>query len=122
MNEAAAKDDGHGPRTGSLTGRLPGPGEAEWSESLLQRPGCRVERIVSRGHASPPGFWYDQREGEWVALLRGRAVLRLQEGDRRVEMGPGDYIELPAGCRHRVEWTHPEEDTVWLAVFYRDVE
>ena len=108
------------PRTGRLLAALPAPGADEWSESLLRRAGCRVERIVSRGHASPPGFWYDQQEGEWVTVLQGRAVLRLQEGDRRVEMGPGDYIELPAGCRHRVEWTHPEEDTVWLAVFYRD--
>ena len=114
------KERAGGPRRGSLTACLPAPGEAERCEALLQRPGCRVERIVSRGQASPPGFWYDQTEGEWVALLQGRAVLRLQEGDRRVEMGPGDYIELPAGCRHRVEWTHPEEDTVWLAVFYRD--
>jgi len=27
-------------------------------------------------------------------------------------------VDLPAKCRHRVDWTDPDEPTVWLAVFY----
>ena len=35
---------------------LPG----ELTETLVQTKGVRIERIVSHGHASPDGFWYDQ--------------------------------------------------------------
>lgn len=78
----------------------------------------RIERIVSRGQASAPGFWYDQPDHEWVVLLNGSAGLRF-EGDARVHiLKPGDCLDIPAGCRHRVEWTHPLEETVWLAVHY----
>ena len=31
-------------------------------------------------------------------------------------MGPGDWVWLPARCRHRVAWTDPDAPTVWLAV------
>jgi cupin 2 domain-containing protein len=106
------------PRRGNLGAGLPDVLADEFCQTLLRRPGCRIERIVSRGHASPPGFWYDQEEGEWVVLLQGRAVLRLAEEDRRLELGPGDYVDLPPHCRHRVESTDPDGDTVWLAVFY----
>ncbi|MFK0310176.1 cupin domain-containing protein [Pseudomonas sp. NPDC090233] len=94
------------------------PAAAERIDELLQRPGMRIERIVSCGQASPAGFWYDQAEGEWVILLSGRAALRLEhEGYTRL-LAPGDCLDIPAHCRHRVEWTVQGEPTVWLAVFY----
>ena len=77
-----------------------------------------VERIISRGHRSPPDFWYDQDNNEFVILLKGKAALLFKETNRLVEMSPGDYIEIPAHTLHRVEWTSPEEDTVWLAIHY----
>ena len=80
--------------------------------------GTAIERIISRGHASPPGFWYDQDKTEFVILFKGKAALLFKEQDRMVEMYPGDYIEIPAHTLHRVEWTSAEEDTVWLAFFY----
>ncbi|NLD37995.1 MAG: cupin domain-containing protein [Desulfatiglans sp.] len=80
--------------------------------------GVAVERIISRGHASPPGFWYDQDKTEFVILLRGRAAILFKESDRILEMLPGDYIEIPSHTLHRVEWTSAEEETVWLAFFY----
>ena len=83
---------------------------------LFEQSGFRLERIVSRGHASPPGFWYDQREGEWVAVLRGAARLEI-EGKGVFAMKPGDHVFLPARCRHRVTWTDPDQDTVWIALF-----
>ena len=50
--------------------------DEELLTTLAERPGVRIERIVSTGQASPPGFWYDQDWGEWVVLLSGRARLR----------------------------------------------
>lgn len=87
-------------------------------DELLRTPGFRLERIVSRGQVSPPGFWYDQAQHEWVALLRGRAVLRLADPEQTVVLGPGDHLRIAAHRRHRVEWTDPVGDTVWLALHY----
>jgi len=85
--------------------------------TLLESASVRIERIVSHGHASPEGFWYDQDRAEFVILLQGLARLQL-EGDNPVEMRPGDCINIPAHRRHRVEWTTPDEPSVWLAVHY----
>jgi cupin 2 domain-containing protein len=91
----------------------------ELSEIILEEKAISIERIVSRGHASPAGFWYDQEDNEWVVLLKGSAGLRFAEGDESVALYPGDYILIPARRRHRVDWTDPDQDTVWLAVHYR---
>lgn len=77
----------------------------------------RIERIVSLGHVTPDGAWYDQDEHEWVAVLAGRARLGFDTGDS-IELGPGDTWLIPAHQRHRVEWTTPHTHTVWLAVFF----
>jgi cupin 2 domain-containing protein len=95
-----------------ISSRLP----LELVQTILTRPNLRVERIVSHGHASPEGFWYDQEQGEFVVLLQGAARLRFEDG--MVEMTPGSFIDIPAGRRHRVEWTNPEQPTIWLAVHY----
>lgn len=79
----------------------------------------RIERIVSTGQATPPGEWLDQADDEWVALLAGRAGLRVEgEAETRV-LAPGDWVLLRARQRHRVEWTDAVEPTVWLAVHAR---
>ena len=89
-------------------------------ETLLDAPGMRIERIVSLGQASPPGFWYDQDEAEWVLLLAGAARLRFaDEAEDRV-LGPGDHLHIAAHRRHRVEWTDPSAPTIWVAVFHRE--
>jgi diamine N-acetyltransferase len=77
---------------------------------------ARVERIVSRGQASPEGYWYDQDEDEWVALLAGSATLAWEDG-RELDLAPGDHVFLPAHEKHRVVRTDPVRETVWLAVF-----
>jgi len=107
------------PMQGDDTGNLfadVAPRDEESVESLIRASGARIERILSRGHASPEGFWYDQEEDEWVVLLRGRARLQI-EGRAPLELAPGDWVWLPAHRRHRVDWTDPDVDTVWLAVF-----
>ena len=97
-----------------------GKRDEELLTTLAERPGGRIERIVSTGQASPPGFWYDQDWGEWVVLLSGAARLRFADEDEPRHLWSGDWVDIPAHCRHRVEWTDPDQPTVWLAVHYRD--
>jgi len=88
--------------------------------TLLNSQSVRIERIESHGHASPEGFWYDQAEHEWVVVLKGAARLRFEDESSAIELKPGDSLNIAAHRRHRVEWTTPEEPTVWLAVHYKD--
>ena len=89
----------------------------EIAEPLLTRKGLRIERIVSLGHASLSGFWYDQDEDEWVLLVAGRAGLQFENEAEVRELAPGDYLYIPAHRRHRVAWTDATTATIWLAVF-----
>lgn len=102
----------------NLLHKIPAQLPDEIADTLAAAGNTRIERIVSRGHASPPGYWYDQDQHEWVLLVQGAATLRFAGQNAAVQLGPGDYVNIPAGVRHRVEWTAPETDTVWLAVFY----
>ena len=103
---------------GNLLRDLPDAAAGEAVEMLLATPGVRIERIVSLGQASPPGFWYDLPEREWVVLLAGAARLRFADEPEARLLGPGDWVEIAAHRRHRVDWTDPATPTVWLAVFY----
>ncbi|MFZ5519320.1 MAG: cupin domain-containing protein [Candidatus Zhuqueibacterota bacterium] len=87
-------------------------------EELVATESCRIERIISHGQSSPEGFWYDQEQNEWVLVLKGRARLQFEQDDAMIDLNVGDSILIPAHCRHRVEWTDPDQDTIWLAVFY----
>lgn len=91
---------------------------SEQFEELLSRSGFRVERIVSGGQASPPGFWYDQDVGEWVVLLSGAAEVQFENEAESRRMVPGDWVNIEAHRRHRVNWTDPSQPTVWLAIHY----
>ena len=84
--------------------------------TLLEAANVRIERIVSHGHASPEGFWYDQDHREWVVVLKGAARLRFEGDEEPIEMEPGDFVNIPTHQKHRVEWTTPDEPTIWLAV------
>ena len=102
----------------NLLSPLPDAETAERMDALLTRPGLRIERIVSRGQASPSGFWYDQPEAEWVMVLAGAARLRFEDESEARILGPGDCLDIAPHRRHRVDWTDPSAATVWLAVFY----
>lgn len=107
--------------TTNLFDSLPASFPQELTEVLAANSRVRIERIVSQGHSSPDGFWYNQDENEWVIVLKGSARLRFEgNGDSIVELKPGDFVNIPAHQKHRVEWTMPEEPTIWLAVFYSD--
>ncbi|QIJ76850.1 cupin domain-containing protein [Methylobacterium sp. NI91] len=98
----------------NLFAGLPAQADEEIFETLLARPGLRVERILSAGQASPPGFWYDQDGDEWVAVLQGSAELRFADEPAPRLLAPGDHLLIPAHRRHRVERT--ANPTIWLAV------
>ena len=106
--------------TGNLLGQIPTALPEELFQVLALGAGMRIERIVSRGHASPPDYWYDQPENEWVMVVSGEAKLRFEKDGRLVHLAAGDYVNIEAHERHRVEWTRPESETIWLAVFYQD--
>jgi len=104
---------------GNLFSDIEANASAEQVIELLAAPGIRIERIVSHGQATPPGFWYDQDWAEWVVVLRGSADLLIEGEATPRRLRAGDYVHLPAHTRHRVEWTDAREATVWLAVHHR---
>ena len=91
----------------------------EISETLLETGHLKVERIISSGQATPEGEWYDQDTEEWVILLSGSAGLLFEDEEEAFIMNAGDYVQIEPHHRHRVEWTDPEQKTVWLAIHFK---
>ena len=106
------------PEISNLFESLPQHGASEQFVELLSRQNLRIERIVSNGHASAADHWYDQALAEWVVVLRGRAKLSFEDEAAPRLLGPGDFVDIAAHRRHRVEWTDPDVPTVWLAIHY----
>jgi cupin 2 domain-containing protein len=107
------------PQSGSLGAGLPqAPIDSELFETLAAHGGVRVERIVSTGQVTPPGEWFDQPHDEWVVIIAGAAHLRIEGEENYRKLESGDWIMLPAHCRHRVTWTQEDPPTVWLAVHF----
>jgi cupin 2 domain-containing protein len=104
--------------SGNLFADLPSSAGPEHCLALLARPGLDIERIVSHGHASADGFWYDQPRSEWVIVISGAARLRFEDEAAARVLGAGDWVDIAPHRRHRVEWTDPDAPTVWLAVHY----
>jgi cupin 2 domain-containing protein len=103
----------------NLFAGLPPSFSEELFEPIVETASFKLERIVSAGQATPRGQWYDQEAHEWVILLQGSAGLLFEGQAEVVVLHPGDYVLIPAHCRHRVEWTDAAEKTVWLALHYR---
>lgn len=101
----------------NLLDNIPGHLPDELFETLVRGDNIHIERIVSRGHTSPAEGWYEQDKNEWVLVLNGAARLGFEEGGE-VSMEPGDCLEIPAHVKHRVAWTDPDQETVWVAVHY----
>ncbi len=98
----------------NLLADIPEHADRELFTTLLEKPHCRIERIVSYGQSSPEDFWYDQAQDEWVLLMAGEAELDV--GGQRVCLAPGDHLLIKAGVRHRVVRTSADVPTIWLAV------
>lgn len=101
---------------GNLFADLPATLAAERFDRLLHTGAVRLERIISIGHATPPGDWYDQEGDEWVLLLQGQAGLRFADEAAERQLRAGDYLWIAAHRRHRVNWTSQEPPAVWLAL------
>ena len=99
---------------------IPGDLPDELFTTLHEAKGLRIERIVSQGHASSPGFWHDQDEHEWVVVLAGAAIIEFEGKPEPVELQAGSYLNIPAHARHRVVSTSPMAKTIWLAIHYSD--
>jgi cupin 2 domain-containing protein len=105
--------------TANLFADIPDELPEEAVATLAASDHVRIERIVSRGHASAPGFWYDQAEHEWVAVLQGSAQIAFDGCSQPVVLERGDHLLIEAHRRHRVVSTAPGRETIWLAVFFR---
>jgi cupin 2 domain-containing protein len=105
---------------GNLFENIPNALSDELFTLLAEGRGFRIERIVSAGHGSPEGFWYDQEQNEWVLLVSGSAVLSVEKdsGTEQIALKSGDYLLIPAHQRHRVESTSLTEKTIWLAIYF----
>lgn len=97
---------------------LPEDVDKEIFENLIESGSVKVERIISRGQASPPVGWYDQDQAEWVMILQGEAIICVED-DEDYHLVAGGYLNIPAHTRHRVKWTSPEIETIWLAIHYQ---
>lgn len=105
--------------TGNLKSNVPAqPISEEIFDTLIERSGVKVERIVSTGQVTAQGAWYDQQKDEWVVVIAGSARLRIEGEKEDRALSEGDWIYLPAHCRHRVTWTQAEPPTIWLALHF----
>lgn len=104
-------------KIGNLLQALPDAAQGEVFQALVDSGAVLIERIVSQGQASAPDFWYEQARAEWVLVLQGAARLQWDDGSL-LALAAGDHVLIPAGRRHRVDWTEPAVPTVWVAVHF----
>jgi cupin 2 domain-containing protein len=105
--------------TSNIFANIPARVASEIVERIAHSSAVTIERIISpRGYASPGGFWYDGDRNEWVLVLQGGAAVLFEGESSPRLLSAGDQMTIPAHTRHRVEWTDPDQVTVWLAVFY----
>ena len=97
---------------------LPDIKKREVFQTLAKGKGFKIERITSRGQATPKGKWLRSKAAEWVIVLRGRARLRFEGARKSFDLKVGEHVFIPANACHRVDWTHPGRKTVWLAVHF----
>ncbi len=94
---------------------LPNSPDAEVFDMLLAKGNIKIERVISQGHTSPASGWYDQEQDEWVMLMQGAATLTFEDG-QETQLIVGSHLLIPAHLKHKVSWTAPNQQTIWLAV------
>lgn len=104
-------------KTSNIFANIPKNLDNEVFEELLKQKNITIERIISYGHITAENEWYDQEDNEWVILLQGEAILSYENGDD-LKMKIGDYVNIPAHTKHRVSWTIPDQETIWLALHF----
>ncbi|MGX9726555.1 MAG: cupin domain-containing protein [Candidatus Electronema sp. VV] len=104
--------------TGNIFASLPEELDSELFTELLRDKNIRIERIVSKGQTSPvAGCWYDQNDNEWVLVLEGSGTILFEDG-RQVTLNKGYFLHIPAHEKHKVSWTDPDRQTVWLVIHF----
>jgi len=89
----------------------------EFFEDIVLSDNVKIEKIISKGHTSPKDGWYNQEQNEWVIVLKGEGIISFED-EKQICLKSGEYINIPAHKKHKVSWTKPDEETIWLAVFY----
>jgi len=84
-------------------------------ETIVSKSGIRIERILSDGHSTEDGEWYDQNQDEWVLVLKGSGTLEFEDGSSKT-LEAGDHLHIPKHIKHRVSRTG--KPTIWLAVHF----
>ncbi len=107
------------PVNANIFNNIPEQLPEELIECIFRRDNIRIERIISKGHMTPAGQWYDQDGDEWVMLIQGEAIILYEKDHQSFHLNAGDYLLIPAHTRHRVEWTPPDLHTIWLAAHLR---
>jgi len=103
-------------KKGNIFENIPKTLNKELFEDILKTKNLRIERIVSDGHSSDKGFWYDQPENELIFLIQGSSEIRFE--DETVILKKGDWLLIPSHKKHRVESTDKNQKTIWIAIFY----
>ena len=106
-------------KNGNLFANLGDCQDKEIFSELTKGKNFKLKRIISCGQTSAKDDWYNQKQSEWVILLKGSARLEF-ENNRFLDLKPGDYVYIPAGCRHRVDQTDRKQKTIWLAIYYQE--
>jgi len=104
-------------KTSNIFKNIPKPAEDEFFQNIIKNEKLKIQRIVSHGHSSPKSGWYEAPDEEWIVLLDGEAILKFIDG-KEVRLKSGDYLNIPAKSQHKVDWTKPDYDTIWLVVHY----
>lgn len=104
-------------KLGNIYAAIPQNLPEEVFETIVANKDVKIIRIISKGHTSPPSGWYDQDSNEWIMVLQGKALLAF-EGEPSIYLHSGDYLNIPAHKKHKVQWTDTNVETVWLAVHY----
>jgi len=104
-------------RASNIFSQIPSNLKDEFFEEIISKDGLKIERIISKGHTTTDREWYNQKSDEWVIVLRGEALLSFENSDD-VKLQEGDYINILAYTKHRVSWTKPDIETIWLAIHY----
>lgn len=102
----------------NIFANIPPQIKEELFEDIVKNEGVKIERIISKGHITTEFEWYNQKMDEWVIVLKGEAILEFENSDD-IRLEEGDYLSIPANTKHRVSWTKPNEETVWLAIHYK---
>jgi len=101
----------------NIFSQIPTDLKEELFEEIISNDTLKIERIISKGHTTKDFEWYNQKSNEWVIVLKGEAIL-VFENSNDVRLKEGDYLNIPAHTKHRVSWTEPDVETIWLAIHY----